>query len=133
MFCLVCCNLTTAFRSYLISSIHVRCGLPLGRLTFLGYLASVSLAGVYGCSIMRWLSQLRRRLCIVVFHSSVLVLVYSSMLAIFLGQCMLRIFLRCLLCKVLTVFSSFFVGQPTSLWTVTELQRNTLAIFSCMH
>ena len=32
------------------------------------------------------------------------VLVYSSMLVIFLGQCMPRIFLRCLLWKVLTVF-----------------------------
>ena len=37
---------------------------------------------------MRWPSQLRRRLCIVMLHSSVLVLVYSSMLVIFLGQCM---------------------------------------------
>ena len=45
---------------------------------------------------MRWPSQLRRRLCIVMLHSSVLVLVYSSMLVIFLGQCMPRIFLRCL-------------------------------------
>ena len=35
-----------AFRSCLISSIHVRCGLPLGRLTFLRYSASASLAGV---------------------------------------------------------------------------------------
>ena len=93
-----------AFRSCLISSIHVRCGLPLGRLTFLRYSASASLAGVSGCSLMRWPSQLRRRLCIVVLHSSVLVLVYSSMLVIFLGQCMPRIFLRCLLWKVLTVF-----------------------------
>ena len=81
-----------AFRSCLISSIHVRCGLPLGRLTFLRYSASASLAGVSGCSLMRWPSQLRRRLCIVVLHSSVLVLVYSSMLVIFLGQCMPRIF-----------------------------------------
>ena len=55
-----------AFRSCLISSIHVRCGLPLGRLTFLRYSASASLAGVSGCSLMRWPSQLRRRLCIVV-------------------------------------------------------------------
>ena len=94
-----------AFRSCLISSIHVRCGLPLGRLTFLRYSASASLAGVSGCSLMRWPSQLRRRLCIVVLHSSVLVLVYSSMVVIFLGQCMPRIFLRCLLWKVLTVFS----------------------------
>ena len=81
-----------AFRSCLISSIHVRCGLPLGRLTFLRYSASASLAGVSGCSLMRWPSQLRRRLCIVVLHSSsVLVLVYNSMLVIFLGQCMPRI------------------------------------------
>ena len=58
-----------AFRSCLISSIHVRCGLPLGRLTFLRYSASASLAGVSGCSLMRWPSQLRRRLCIVVLHS----------------------------------------------------------------
>ena len=75
-----------AVRSCLISSIHVRCGLPLGRLTFLRYSASASLAGVSGCSLMRWPSQLMRRLCIVVLHSSVLVLVYSSMLVIFLGQ-----------------------------------------------
>ena len=66
-----------AFRSCLISSIHVRCGLPLGRLTFLRYSASASLAGVSGCSLMRWPSQLRRRLCIVVLHSSVLVLVHT--------------------------------------------------------
>ena len=72
-----------AFRSCLISSIHVRCGLPLGRLTFLRYSASASLAGVSGCNLMR------RRLCIVVLHSSVLGLVYSSMLVIFLGQCRL--------------------------------------------
>ena len=103
-----------AFRSCLISSIHVRCGLPLGRLTFLRYSASASLAGVSGCSLMRWPSQLRRRLCIVVLHSSVLVLVYSSMLVIFLGQCMPRIFLSCLLWKVLTVFSSFFVRVHSS-------------------
>ena len=56
----------------------MRCGLPLGRLTFLRYSASVSLAGVSGCSRMRWPSQLRRRLCIVVLHSSVFVLVYST-------------------------------------------------------
>ena len=56
---------------------------------------SASLAGVSGCSLMRWPSQLRRRLCIVVLHSSVLVLVYSSLLVILLGQCMPRIFLRC--------------------------------------
>ena len=49
----------------------MRCGLPLGRLTFLRYSASASLAGVSGCSLMRW--PLRRRLCIVVLHSSVLV------------------------------------------------------------
>ena len=79
----------------------------LGRLTFLRYSASASLAGVSGCSLMRWPSQLRRRLCIVVLHSSVLVLANSSMLGIFLGQCMPRIFLRCLLWKVLTVFSIF--------------------------
>ena len=42
-----------------------------GRLTFLRYSASASLAGVSGCSVMRWSSQLRRRLCIVVLHSSV--------------------------------------------------------------
>ena len=46
-----------------------------------------------------------RLLCIVMLHSSVLVLVYSSMLVIFLGQCMPRIFLRCLLWNVLNVFS----------------------------
>ena len=90
----------------------MRCGLPLGRLTFLRYSARASLAGVSGYSNMRWPSQLRRRLCIVVLHSSVFVLVYSSMLVIFLGQCMPRIFLRCLLWKVLTVFSSFFCERP---------------------
>ena len=100
----------------LISSIHVRfgLGLPLGRVTFLIYSASASLAGVSGCSLMRWPSQLRRRLFIGVLHSSVLVLVlvYSSMLVIFLCQCMPRIFPRCLLWKVLTVFSSFFGEGP---------------------
>ena len=110
-----------AFRPCWISSIHVRCGLPLGRLTFLRYSASASLAGVSGCSLMRWPSQLRRRLCIVVLHSSVLVLVYSSMLVIFLGQCMTRIFLRCLLWKVLTVFSSFLVRVSTDLY-ITGLE-----------
>ena len=54
-----------AFRSCLISSIHVRCGLPLGRLTFLRYSESASLAGGSGCSLMRWPSS---RLCIVVLH-----------------------------------------------------------------
>ena len=34
------------FRSGLISSSHVRCGLPLGRLAFLRYSTSASLAGV---------------------------------------------------------------------------------------
>ena len=68
------------------------CGLPLGRLTFLRYSASGSLAGVSGCSLMRWPSQLRRRLCIVVLHSTVLVLVYSSMLVIFLGHCIFQFF-----------------------------------------
>ena len=48
----------------------MRCGLPLGRLTFFRYSASASLAGVSGCSLMRWPSQLRRPLCIVVLHSS---------------------------------------------------------------
>ena len=90
----------------------MRFGLPLGRVTFLRYSASASLAGVSGCRLMRWPSQLRRRLFIVVLHSSVLVLVYSSMLVIFLGQCMPRIFPRCLLWKVLTVFSSFFGEGP---------------------
>ena len=71
---------------------------------------------------MRWPSQLRRRLCIVMLHSSVLVLVYSSMLVIFLGQCLPRIFLRCLLWKVLTVFSSLLVRVHSSL-----LSRNTIA------
>ena len=105
LFCLVRSSITIAFRSCLISSIHVRCGLLLGRLTFLRYSASASLAGVSGWSIMRWPSQLMRLLCIVMLHSSVLVLMYISMLVIFLGQCMPRIFLRCLLWKVLTVFS----------------------------
>ena len=59
----------------------MRCGVPLGRLTFLRYSASASLAGVSGCSIMRWPSQLKRRLCIVVLNSSVLLLVDSSMYA----------------------------------------------------
>ena len=86
-----------------------------GRLTFLRYSASASLAGVSGCSVMRWSSQWRRRLCIVVLHSSVLVLVYSSMMLIFLGQCVPRIFLGCLLWKVLTVFSSFLVRVHSSL------------------
>ena len=40
----------------------MRCGLPLGRLTFLRYSASASLAGVSGCSLMRWPNQLRRHL-----------------------------------------------------------------------
>ena len=61
---------------------------------------------------MRWQIQLRPRLCIVVLHSSVLVLVYSSILVIFLGQCMPRIFLRCLLWKVLTVFFQCFGEGP---------------------
>ena len=39
---------STVFRSYLISSIHVRCDLPLGRLTFPRYSTSASLAGVFG-------------------------------------------------------------------------------------
>ena len=64
---------------------------------------------------MRWLSQLRRRLCIVMLHSSVLVLVYSSMLVIFLGQCMPRVFLRFLLWNVLTVVSIFLVRVHSSL------------------
>ena len=64
---------------------------------------------------MRWPSQLRRRLCIVMLHSSVLVLVYSSMLVIFLGQCMPRIFLRCLLWNVFTEFSNFLVRVHSSL------------------
>ena len=101
-----------AFRSCLIRSIYVRCDVSLGRLAFLRYSASASLAGVSGCSLMRWPSQLRRRLCIMVLHSSVLVLVYSSMLVNFLGQCMPRIFLICLLWKVLTVFSIFFGEGP---------------------
>ena len=109
LFCLVCCNLVLRLFSDLglSSSVHVRCGLHLGRLTFLRHPASASLAGVSGSSIMSWPSQLRRRICIV------LVLVYSSMLAIFFGQCMPRIFLRCLLWKVLTVFSSFFWSGST--------------------
>ena len=97
------------FRSCLISSSHVCCGLPLGRLTFLRYSASASLAGVSGCNLMRWPTQLRRRLCIVTsaplfsFDFGV-----RSMLVIFLGQCMPRIFLRCLLLKVFIIFSSFW-------------------------
>ena len=74
---------------------------------------------------MRWPSQLRRRLCIVMIHSSVLVLVYSSMLVIFLGQCMPRIFLRCLLWNVLIVFSNVLVGVHRSL-----LYRNALATYA---
>ena len=35
----------------------MRCGLPLGRFIFLRYSASASLAGVSGCSLMRWPSQ----------------------------------------------------------------------------
>ena len=45
---------------------------------------SASLAGVSGCSIMRWPNQLKRRLFRVVLNSSVSV--YSSMLVIILGQ-----------------------------------------------
>ena len=112
-----------AFRSCLISSIYVRCGLPLGRLTFLRYSASASLAGVSGCSLMRWPSQLRRRLCIVVLHSSVLVLVCSSMLVIFLGQCMPRIFLRYLLWKVFACIFQFF-GEGPRFAVVEENTRN---------
>ena len=41
----------TAFGSCLISSSHVRCGLPLGRLTFLRYSVSASLAGVSVCNL----------------------------------------------------------------------------------
>ena len=63
---------------------------------------------------MRWPSQLRRRLCIVMLHSSVLVLVYSSMLVIFLGQCMPRIFLRCLLWNVFTAFPNLLVRVHSS-------------------
>ena len=59
---------------------------------------------------MRWPSQLRRRLCIVMVNSSVLV--HSSMLVIFLGHCTPRIFLRCLAWNVLTAFSSFFCESP---------------------
>ena len=70
---------------------------------------SVGLAGVSESSLTRWLSQLRRRLFIVVLNSSVLILVYSSMLVILLWQCMPKTFLRCLLWKVLTVFSSLLV------------------------
>ena len=40
---------------------------------------------------------------------------YCSMLVIFLGQCMPRIFLSCHLWKVLTVFSSFLVRVHSSL------------------
>ena len=47
-------------------------------LTFLRYSVSASMAGVSGCSLMRWPSQLGRRLCMVVLHSSVFVLVYIS-------------------------------------------------------
>ena len=64
-----------------------------------------------------------RRLCTVMLHSSVLVLVYSSMLVIFLGQCMPRIFPRCLLWIALTVFSSF-VGESPQFAVVEEYTCN---------
>ena len=65
-------------------------GIALGFLTLLRYSVSASLVGVLGWSLVRLPMQLRRRLCLVVLTSSVVV--YSSMLVIFLGQCMPRIF-----------------------------------------
>ena len=61
---------------------------------------------------MRWPSQLRRRLCIVMPHSSVLVLVYSSMLVIILGQCMPRFFLRCASLERVDCIFPFFGESP---------------------
>ena len=62
---------------------------------------------------------MRRRLCIVMLHSSVLVLMYSSMLVIFLGQCMPRIFLGCLLWNVVDCIFQFF-GESTQFAVVEE-------------
>ena len=61
---------------------------------------------------MRWPSQLRRRLCIVMPHSSVLDLVYSSMLVIILGQCMPKIFLRCPYLERVDCIFQFFGESP---------------------
>ena len=62
---------------------------------------------------MMWPSQLRRRLCIVMHHSSLLVFGVQFNVVIFLGQCMPRIFLSCL--DVLTAFSNFWVRVHSSL------------------
>ena len=56
---------------------------------------------------MRWPSQLRRRLCIVMLHSSVLVLVYSSMLVDFLRPVYALDFPEMSTWNVLTVFPNF--------------------------
>ena len=57
---------------------------------------------------------------------------YSSMLVIFLGHCMPRIFLRCLLWKVLTVFSCLCVRVHRSLATYALKVLILIALLICL-
>ena len=89
---------------------------------FLRYSMSASLADVSTRSLMKWAGKLMRRLRTVALHSFVFVLVCSSMLVIFLGQCMHRIFLRCLLWKWYFPFcvlgSTFRCYAGLTLWRI---------------
>ena len=91
----------------------MRCGLPLGRLTFLRYSASASLAGTVSLDVVHERSEPVEASSL--YSGAPLFSFGVGVQVIFLGQCMPRIFLRYLLWKVLTVFSSFLGMVHSSL------------------